>query len=457
MFEVKNAFKNIVRNKGKYIIVAILIFLITFISSIAIIINQSTNVVIEEYYQKYGATATIEFNPENLQEGLQNGGIESSELTLEEYAKYAESEYVESVSYTQTETVTSDDIETTGFAGGAGPGADGMRGNDGVEDDGDSERSGMDFLLLTGMNDIADGEEFSSDTYKLVEGEYPEEDKEILLETTTANDNDLGIGDTVEVAADTEEIELKIVGLFTATSTDTNPFVGRTIYTTYDTVSDLGSTDTRISAIYQLKSYQDVDAFEEDLYSMGLSEYMYVNNNTQVLEKLTGPLQSLKNLSNLFLVLVIILGGGILLFVNMLILKERKYEIGVLRALGKSKFKILVMLLLELVIIAVFVILVTLIISYQAAQPITDAFLNIINNTSNNMQNMDGPGGPGGGMGSTMLTTQEEQSVAVKSVFDIWTFLGVMGAWLLIIVITVSMFAFIINKQQPNEILRNRG
>ena len=69
-------------------------------------------------------------------------------------------------------------------------------------------------------------------------------------------------------------------------------------------------------------------------------------------QKLIAPLQSLQDIARLFLISVLIIGGGILIVISTLAIRERIYEIGVLRAMGMKKHALASGLLCEILLMS---------------------------------------------------------------------------------------------------------
>ena len=59
MYILKNAFKNLCRNKGRNFLVGIILFLIILGISVSIIINTTTNAIIDNYKQRFGCNVLI--------------------------------------------------------------------------------------------------------------------------------------------------------------------------------------------------------------------------------------------------------------------------------------------------------------------------------------------------------------------------------------------------------------
>jgi putative ABC transport system permease protein len=75
------------------------------------------------------------------------------------------------------------------------------------------------------------------------------------------------------------------------------------------------------------------------------------------------------------MVAVLILGGLILILLSSLAIRERKYEIGVLRAMGMKKHKVAFGLICESLVITVVCLIIGLGIGTAAAQPVSDILL----------------------------------------------------------------------------------
>ena len=72
------------------------------------------------------------------------------------------------------------------------------------------------------------------------------------------------------------------------------------------------------------------------------------------------------------MVSVLLLGGSILLLISTMAIRERKYEIGVLRAMGMKKSKVAIGLISEMLIITTVALFIGLCVSSIVAQPVSD-------------------------------------------------------------------------------------
>lgn len=472
MFEFRNDLKNVKRNIKRYVLVGVLIFIISFISIIALIVNQSSQSTVEYYLNEYGSTATIDIDPEQMtmsfdkdsEEGASPMDIES--LTYEDYEQIANSEYVSSVAYQQMTQVVNDDLITSDESEEEEetttdknmPSGDMMSGGGG----GQMMDSGS--FSLIGSDDLESTSYFEDSENVLVDGEYPTEDSQVLISSDLADYNDLEVGDTIKFSTSDEEttVKLTISGLYQAASSEQMMMgVQNNVFTNYNTVSEFTDEKTNITATYTLTSYEVVEDFENELYDNGLDEMYYVNNNQTLLEQIIGPVESTMNILNNVLIAVFIIGGAILVFINLLILRERKYEIGVLRALGMKTSKITKGLVTEAIIVAVVAMMAATVIGVAFAQPISDALIasNSVTEQTGMGLEMQGGGGPGGQSSQLMPGATNSSDEAVTSVdvsVNMSALLITLAINLVLILLTTIVCSQFINRQHPNEILREQ-
>lgn len=468
MFYLKNAIKNVKRNKSKYLIVAILIILISFVSVISLVINMSADVAIDKQAQVYGSEVTIQQDPEYFRSQMQEGSdssdttdTASESLTYEDYENYADSEYVSSVEYKQYSMISSEDLESNS-------GQMQMKGGPGEDTTTDSSASTTSQFNIEGMDDLENSSEFSEDTQILADGEFPTKDNEILVSTTLFEDNNLSIGDKLTFENTSgDEVKLKVTGTY-ETLNDTGMGM-ETIYTTFDTMSNIDTERSQVEATYFLNDYKDADKFEAEVEAKGLPESMYVNKNEDELNQVVSPLKNMKSLMTNFLIIILIVGGATLVFVNLLILKERKYEIGVLRALGQSKAKIITSILTEISVVALSAMLIGTLIGVGLSQPVSDSLMNKMatTETSETTSNMQGANGPGGDQPSDSATNNKPDGAMNKmgqnvtntvtelnTVINLKELVYVIGInVILIFTSSITAISFIV-KYQPSKILR---
>jgi putative ABC transport system permease protein len=93
-------------------------------------------------------------------------------------------------------------------------------------------------------------------------------------------------------------------------------------------------------------------------------------------DKVSGPLASLKGAVTTFLVVILVLGAVTLTLVSFMAIRERKYEVGVLRAMGMGKAKVAAGILVETVLITALCLGVGLGAGSAVAQPLATSILD---------------------------------------------------------------------------------
>jgi len=107
------------------------------------------------------------------------------------------------------------------------------------------------------------------------------------------------------------------------------------------------------NVVFYLHSADLLSAFEADVRAMGLSDEFNVSINITEYTRLIGPVERLGSVAFAFLIVVLLLGAIIITLLCVISVNERKYEIGILRAMGMKKPHVAVGLMLEIIVITV--------------------------------------------------------------------------------------------------------
>lgn len=382
MYILKNSFQNLLRNRGRNFLI-LLIALVTLTSvTLSFSIRALSNLAISRYKDSFGVQANIEIDWEKMEkehppeERVNSDGSITIEQNFEvplpeaeEYEKYADSQYVKQTDYYASCAVYSDSLE---------PAPDNL--DEGVEiiDLGSMDKEAlMEFFgvsteeelekevggkeeleqlmdtkpnsigSLVGITDISLIEEFSTKKRKLEEGSFPKNENECMIGRTFAEHNDLKIGDTISVSGssksmDKDEIQLTVTGIYGDYFNTVNAAMFGTdygdIFTTYDTLMNTGFHYINIiNAVFTLNDLESAELFEQELREKGLSEYLTLVYSTEEYENNTKPLANISHIAEIFTLTAGIIGAAILLLLSVIQVRERKYEIGVLRAMGMKK------------------------------------------------------------------------------------------------------------------------
>jgi putative ABC transport system permease protein len=151
------------------------------------------------------------------------------------------------------------------------------------------------------------------------------------------------------------------------------------VITSFETVMAKGfETDQgmEVNAEYYLKNPDEISGFEAEVRAKGLRPEYSVSINQEELDEVTAPLSGMAGITSAFMVVILILGGIVLVLLSFIAVCERKYEVGVLRAMGMEKHKIAAGILAEAVMISAVCLGLGLAIGSAASQPIADGILS---------------------------------------------------------------------------------
>lgn len=129
-----------------------------------------------------------------------------------------------------------------------------------------------------------------------------------------------------------------------------------TIITSSNFINKMSTTNSElklsVNPTFILTSKDVVDKFSSELTSKGLDENLMVTTNLESIDESVSTISNVKTFAVTFLVITLIIGAAVLLIINMINIRERKYEIGVLRTIGMKKTKVCLQFILELLIVA---------------------------------------------------------------------------------------------------------
>lgn len=349
---------------------------------------------------------------------------EAESLTLEDYETYAEADTVKDFYYTLTayfdgsddlEAVSTDtsteadasDSETEavpensgrGFAGGgtAPGGRGGMTASGDFTVTGYSGENAM-TAFLNGTASVSDGQVFEEATTENV----------CIIPEELAIYNELEVGDVITLtnpASETETYELTIEGIYTSSETNDMSFSmfgggqdpANSIYMSaaalqsiLDDSESVSSTVTdddtgmeyetavtgMLSATYVFADPDDYYQFEEDVYTMGLDDsYTVSSTDISAYESSLTPLNTLSTMAGWFLVVILLIGGVILIVINVFNVRERKYEIGVLTAMGMKKGKVALQFMAEILFVTMIAVILGTAVGAVSSVPVTNTLL----------------------------------------------------------------------------------
>ena len=382
MYILTNAMKNLVRNKGRNILIAAVTLAIIVSTVVTLTINNAAAKVIDDIRLDLGSRVEVRQDfIEMRQSGL--GREDASYISIDAFYSFAESEYLSKAIWGANMYAWSGTLRA-------------------VDDYSDSPGE------TTRIND--NGEEVLVETLKLITTSDPDyiadfgtlrnitsggmfsSLNECIISEDLAQLNGITLGDVIELKgayATGKDYALTVVGIYSdATEDYTNWFFainGRfadnrrnEIIAGFDTLMAAGWETNHgldLKTEYFLKDPDDIKRFEAEVRSKGLPITYNVSINQAAYDKVTGPLAGMKNAAVTFMVVILILGAIVLALISFLAVRERKYEVGVLRAMGMERGKVAFGMLSETVMISALCLLIGLGAGSAIAQPVASGIL----------------------------------------------------------------------------------
>ena len=458
MYIIKNAFQNIYRNIGRNMLAAGIFLLIITMSCVALVVFNDANAIARQYKEGLSTEVLLNVNSIKVSEALEkNETFLIPEITDELIQKMAASKYLKTTIYNaQTEAVADNlkyttpmDYHSMEIQGvGKAP-----------------EKTRIPQYILSGYEDVSQAKPFQNGQAKLIEGgAFPKADNECLISDTLAKLNDLKLGDTFQVKSifytdkqgkPLEEMTLKVSGIYHRAYSEEEVDSDNEIFTRYKFLIDPRYTyEPTFNTKFYLKNPKDLDAFAQESYAAGLSEYYSLSTDTVAYDAFVKPIEQMCVISIIFLWVVLVLGAAVLLILSSLLVRERKYEIGVLRAMGMKKSKVAAGLVLESALIMSVCLILGIALGSLIAQPVTDMLLSnqmthamnrpsLIANTSRNSFDR--------------LATDNEPITHITAAQSFTTITELVGIALLLTTIAGTVSAVCAMKYEPMHILRQRN
>jgi putative ABC transport system permease protein len=125
--------------------------------------------------------------------------------------------------------------------------------------------------------------------------------------------------------------------------------------------------------VFFLRSPDLLYAFEAELREKGLPDDWVVFRDEASYRRMIAPIENLQDVSLTFLLVVLLFGAAIMVLLSVIAIRERKYEIGVLRAMGMKKKKVALGLWVETITITCICFVLGIIVGTALATPVSNA------------------------------------------------------------------------------------
>lgn len=470
-------------------------------------------------------------------------------ITLDQIKSYGDSDYLNGYTYQLSSSVNSSSltalsnntpVPTSGASGnnanGGSDSGNGMK----MPDRGGFGVGNGDFTIV-GYSGMSAMSEFVDGTYKITSGAMFDDNEATpvcVISKELADENKVAVGDKISLTNpnnEKETYEFTIVGLYSDSSTDSSTSMNwfsnsaNQIITSYTALSNIiessktastvastttatttatataattatdaaADTDTdttsstalssRLSSTFFLKDETSVEPFAAELKTKGLNEYYTVTTNEDSFTTNVEPITNLNNFATLFLVLVLLIGGLIMFVLNMINIRERKYEVGVLRAIGMKKGKLALQFVCELLMVTFLSIIIGSSVGAVVSVPTANMLLakevsNLESSTTDMAKNFGRPDGTGmdmsargGAPGSSGTTATAPQGggknmmgmfgsrgkadyvTQINAVINLKVLFELFGIGILLTIFSSIISIILISRYEPLKILSSRS
>lgn len=266
-----------------------------------------------------------------------------------------------------------------------------------------------------------------------------------------------------EISINGKELDLLETLLLNKTQIVNREILANKIITGSKVIENLVVDDstlvTTITPTFILKDKDSVEKFTTEIKEKGLSEYYTLNTNVEELESATKSIENVKTFATTFLLIMLAISAVVLFVINMINIRERKYEIGVFRTIGVSKFKLTLQFALEILIVSVVMLGIGAVCGSFLAKPVGNMLLeNEIQSVQEETEQISNNFGKGGPMDMNFGGTVNFQTIdTINAVVDITVVAQLLGIGLALMLVSSLASMISIQRFSPLTILKERS
>ena len=311
-------------------------------------------------------------------------------------------------------------------------------------------------IMATGTSDLSITSNLNASQFKITSGSQfntNTSDNVALVGQDLATKNSLAVGSTFQAYGK----DIKVVGIFDAG----NQFANAGLIFPLKTLQTLSSQSGQISSIIvQTNSIDSVSSVESAIKSQ-LGSKADVVSQQDSSNNAVAPLQNIKTISLYSLIGSLVAGAVIILLTMVMIVRERRREIGVLKAIGASNGIIVSQFVVESLVLTLMSSVLGIILGLALSNPILNV---LVNNSQSSTQSVTGGGGRGFGGGAGGAIARFGGNFAGGARNALTSLHAVVGtniilygllAAVAIAIIGSAIPAFAIAKIRPAEVMRS--
>lgn len=461
---IRNAFRNSIRTFSIVVIIGLAIGL----SLAMLIARQAVSSKIASVNSSVGNTVTI------TPAGFSSFSSVNNALTTTELSKVSTLPHITGLDETLTDRLTTIGSTTPSFGGnssssnptslsspitiklnqtGGGPGVFiSGGGSSGLP----SNFSPPITIIGTNNPSSVNGSAITLTSGTLISGST--NNNQAMVSSSMASKNNLKVGSTFTAYSK----NLTVTGIYS----DTNNALSNDVIVSLPTEQALsGETSDITSAIATVDSLTNLSSATSEIKN-ALGSSADVTSSVQQAQNTTAPLDNIKSITLYSLIGALVAGAVIIFLIMIMIVRERRREIGVLKAIGASNLKVMWQFMSEAITLTLLGAVIGIIIGAAAANPITKTLVN--NSSSSTTTSASVRGGSfrafnGGGGGNFSLGPQSTRGAfrGVRNSFSNihaivgWSIIiyGILSA-LIIAIIGSTAASLLIARIRPAEVIR---
>lgn len=369
----KRAWLNVWAKKGRSILLILVSAAILMFVLAGLLIRSAAIKATDQAKADVGATVTLSANRQAAFKKMQSSSSSSSKssrpkmtltpVKLSDATKIAALSNVGSYNVTSSTSVNAKSYDTVSTSTGMGSG------NSGGPGGGMKSTTSSGDTAITGVSATSLTSDFSDKQSKIVKGRgittADKNTNHVVIEKDLASQNNLSVGDTIKVketSGSKSTVSLKVVGIYKASSTSassagpmsTDP--ANTMYTSYTLANTFkgskyqGTADSVVFNVTTPSKVSSVKTAGKKL--INTSKYALSTDDSSY-QTVKSSMASVESFANKIVWLVAIAGTIILALIVILMIRERRFEIGVLLSLGEARWKIVAQFFTEMVMVLV--------------------------------------------------------------------------------------------------------
>ncbi|MEJ1294509.1 ABC transporter permease [Latilactobacillus sakei] len=398
---IKRAWQNISFKKGRSLLLVIVMTVILVFIMAGLLIRNAAVTTVNNTKQQVGASVTLSANRDQAFKKMRSStpptstsktkkpSLSMPSVSLAGVKKIAQLSGVANYNVSVATSANADSIDaiSTSSASNNGP---------------------------MGMSQSTSTGDFKDNTNKITKGRAltsaDVNTNNVVIESELAKQNNLRVGDTIKIKATTtgkKAYTLKVVGIYKASQSSGSSMgpqqsdPSNTLYTAYTLANQIkGQTNKVDSAVFTLSNPTQKTAFLKAAKKIINTKKFSLTADDSTYQTLKQSMQKMTNFANKIVWLVAIAGTVILALIIILMVRERRYEMGVLLSLGEKRTKIIGQLLVEMFMLLIVSLALAGIGGQFAGQALSKQVMNSVTTnttTDSTTTQPGGNGGPGGG------------------------------------------------------------